>query len=107
MQDDILAATTGSDVCVFSYLCGPVVDIHEATGIPVFMGMLQPLVPTREFPIVAVHADSLGPFNRFSYYAFNSLMMWMFGGIGNHWRKERFGLPPVHSVKRLERLRIP
>ncbi len=51
MQEDLLAATAGSDACVFSYLCGPVVDIHEATGLIAFMGLLISTAPTLEFPI--------------------------------------------------------
>ena len=107
MQDDILAAVTGADACVFSYLCGPAVDVHEATGLPAFMGLLQPLVPTRAFPIAAVPVPTLGPFNRISYDLFNLIMIAFFGGIGNRWRRERFGLPPMRSVRRLERLRLP
>lgn len=108
MQEDILAAVEGADACVFSYLCGPVIDIHEARGLPSFMGILQPLFPTGDFPNPAVSPVSLGrTFNRLSYDVFNLLMYAFFADIGNRWRRERFGLPRARAFRRIEKVGLP
>ncbi len=108
MQEDILAAVTGADACVFSYLCGPVIDVHEARGLPCFMGILQPLLRTGDFPNPAVSLGSLGrTMNRLTFDVFNLLMYAFFAGIGNTWRRERFGLKRAPALRRLEKLGLP
>ena len=108
MQEDILKALAGADAAVFSYLSGPVIDVAEKTGLPCFLGLLQPLLRTGEFPHLAVSLRNLGrPLNRLTYDFFQLLMWAFFGNIGNRWRRERLGLPPVPRVRRIEKLRIP
>ncbi|HUT52776.1 MAG TPA: glycosyltransferase [bacterium] len=108
MQEDILAALAGADACVFSYLCGPVIDIHEARGLPCFMGIMQPLIRTGDFPNPAVSLGSLGrTLNRLTFDVFNLLMYAFFADIGNTWRRERFGLPRAQALRRLEKIGLP
>ena len=61
MQDDILKALGGADASVFSYLCGPVLDVAEKTGLPCFLGLLNPVLPTSEYPNFAVTLKNLDP----------------------------------------------
>lgn len=108
MQEDILKSLKGAHLVVFSYLCGPLIDIVEKTDLPCFMGILQPLLRTGEFPHFAVTLKNLGPMlNRLTYDVFQFIMWVAFGKMANRWRSERFGLPPVRIFRRIEKLRIP
>ena len=108
MQEDILKALEGAEATVFSYLCGPVIDVAEKTGLPCFLGLLQPLLRTGEFPHPGVALRNLGtPLNRLTYDFFQILMWAAFGGLANRWRRERLGLPPIPRVRRIEKLKIP
>jgi len=108
MQEDILKAVEGADAVVFSYLCGPVIDVAEKTGLPCFLGLLQPLLRTGEFPHFTMTSRDLGPaLNRLTYDLFQLIMWAFFGNMANRWRRERFGLPPVRPIRRIERLGIP
>lgn len=64
MQEDIFKSVEGAHLVVFSYLCGLVIDIVEKTGLPCFMGILQPLLRTGEFPHFAVTLIGYSPFFR-------------------------------------------
>ena len=108
MQDDILSSMEDADLVVFSYLCGPAIDVMEATGLPCFLGLLLPTLRTGEFPSVAVAVRDCGPMiNRATYDIFQLTMWAIFGRMANKWRKERFGLPRAPIVRRIEKLRIP
>jgi len=108
MQEDILKAVEGADAVVFSYLCGPVIDVAEKTGLPCFLGLLQPLLRTGEFPHLTMTSRDLGSIlNRLTYDLFQLIMWAFFSNMANRWRRERFGLPPVRPIRRIERLGIP
>jgi sterol 3beta-glucosyltransferase len=108
MQEDIWAAVQGADACVFSYLCGPVLDIHEATGLPCIMGILQPMLATGEFPVPIIPVRSLGrPLNRLSFELLSLVMYAFFGDLAVRWRRERFHLPPPPRIRRIEKLGLP
>jgi UDP:flavonoid glycosyltransferase YjiC (YdhE family) len=108
MQDDIMGAMEGADAVVFSYLCGPAIDVVEKTGVPHFLGALQPVLRTGQFPHFAFSNRNLGRvLNRATYDAFQLIMWAFFGRMANTWRKERLDLPPVCRTRRLERLRVP
>jgi UDP:flavonoid glycosyltransferase YjiC (YdhE family) len=85
-----------------------VVDIFEKTGLPCFMGILQPTLRTGEFPHFAIALMNFGPMlNHLTYDLFQFFMWAAFGKMANRWRKERLGLPPVRIFRRVEKLRIP
>lgn len=108
MQEDIYSSMKDADLAVFSYLCGPAVDVMEATGLPCFLGLLQPALRTGELPSVAVPARDYGTvINRATHDIFQLVMWAMFGRMANTWRKERFGLPRARILRRIERLEIP
>ena len=108
MQEDIRAAVQGADACVFSYLCGPVLDVHEATGLPCCMGVLQPMLATGEFPHPSLPIRTLGrTLNRLSFELFSLAMFAFFGGLAVRWRRERFHLPPPPRFRRIEKLGLP
>src|SRR5690606_16271628 len=62
----------GADAVVVNINTSFGIDIAEALDIPVIMTAMQPLNPTREFPICAYEVPDLGPtFNKLSYIAMN------------------------------------
>ncbi len=62
----------GADAIVVNINTSFGIDIAEALDIPVVMTAMQPLNPTREFPICAYEVPDLGPtFNKLSYIAMN------------------------------------
>ncbi len=70
------------------------IDIAEALNIPVIMTAMQPLNPTREFPVSAYEMPDLGPtFNKLSYIAMN-LQQAYFDLPRDRMRKELMGLGP-------------
>jgi len=70
------------------------IDIAEALGIPVIMTAMQPLNPTREFPICAYEVPDLGPtFNKLSYIAMN-IQQGYYDLPRDRVRKELMGLGP-------------
>ena len=108
MQDDILKALDGADATVFSYLCGPVLDVAEKTGLPCFLGLLNPVLPTGEYPNFAVTLKNLGPHLNLLTYDLLQFFMWMaFGSIRDRWRKERLGLPKGLIFRTIEKQKIP
>lgn len=69
---DAWAMSQGADAIVVNINTSFGIDIAEALGIPVIMTAMQPLNPTREFPICAYEVPDLGPtFNKLSYIAMN------------------------------------
>jgi UDP:flavonoid glycosyltransferase YjiC (YdhE family) len=108
MQDDIYDALDGADACVFSYLCGPVIDVAEKTRIPCFLGMVYPVLRTGEYPNLAVTLKNLGShFNKWTYDLFTFFMWIAFGSICNNWRKTRLGLSKSPIFQRIEKSGIP
>ena len=108
MQDDILKALDGADACVFSYLCGPVLDVAEKTGLPCFLGILNPVLATSEYPNFAVTLKNLGPHLNLLTYDLLQFIMWIaFGSIRDRWRKESLGLPKGPIFRRIEKQQIP
>lgn len=70
------------------------IDIAEALDIPVIMTAMQPLNPTREFPICAYEVPDLGPtFNKLSYIAMN-IQQGYYDLPRDRVRKELMGLGP-------------
>lgn len=66
------AMAQGADAVVVNINTSFGIDIAEALDIPVIMTAMQPLNPTREFPICAYEVPDLGPtFNKLSYIAMN------------------------------------
>jgi len=108
MQDDIFDALDGADACVFSYLCGPVLDVAEKTGIPCFLGLVNPILKTGDHPHLAVTLKNLGSrLNKWTYDLFTIFMWIAFGSICNNWRKRRLGLPKAPILQRFEKQGIP
>jgi len=66
------AMAQGADAIVVNINTSFGIDIAEALDIPVVMTAMQPLNPTREFPVCAYEVPDLGPtFNKLSYIAMN------------------------------------
>lgn len=108
MQDDILRALDGAEACVFSYLCGPVLDVAEKTGLPCFLGLLNPILRARDFPHFAITLKNLGHhFNPLTYDLLQFIMWMAFGSTCNRWRKEKLGLPKAPIFHRIEKQKIP
>ncbi|UYO00004.1 MAG: glycosyltransferase family 1 protein [Devosia sp.] len=66
------AMAQGADAMIVNINTSFGIDVAEALNIPVIMTAMQPLNPTREFPICAYEVPDLGPtFNKLSYIAMN------------------------------------
>jgi sterol 3beta-glucosyltransferase len=84
----------GADAIVVHINTSFGIDIAEALDIPVIMTALQPLNPTREFPICAYQWPNLGPaFNRLSYVIM-SIQQAYYDFPRDRLRKELMGLKP-------------
>ncbi len=84
----------GADAMVVNINTSFGIDIAEALNIPVVMTAMQPLNPTREFPVSAYEVPDLGPtFNKLSYIAMN-IQQGYFDLPRDRVRKELMGLGP-------------
>ncbi|ODT68028.1 MAG: hypothetical protein ABS75_21960 [Pelagibacterium sp. SCN 63-23] len=84
----------GADAIVVNINTSFGIDIAEALNIPVIMTAMQPLNPTREFPICAYEVPDLGPtFNKLSYIAMN-IQQGYYDLPRDRVRKELMGLGP-------------
>ena len=84
----------GADAVVVNINTSFGIDIAEALDIPVIMTAMQPLNPTREFPVCAYEVPDLGPnFNKLSYIAMN-IQQGYYDLPRDRVRKELMGLPP-------------
>ncbi len=84
----------GADAMVVNINTSFGIDIAEALNIPVVMTAMQPLNPTREFPVSAYEVPDLGPtFNKLSYIAMN-IQQAYFDMPRDKLRKELMGLGP-------------
>jgi sterol 3beta-glucosyltransferase len=84
----------GADAIVVNINTSFGIDIAEALNIPVIMTAMQPLNPTREFPISAYEIPDLGPtFNKLSYISMNFQQAY-FDLPRDRLRKELMGLGP-------------
>ena len=84
----------GADAIVVNINTSFGIDIAEALDIPVIMTAMQPLNPTREFPVCAYEVPDLGPtFNKLSYIAMN-LQQGYYDLPRDRVRKELMGLAP-------------
>jgi sterol 3beta-glucosyltransferase len=84
----------GTDAMVVNINTSFGIDIAEALNIPVIMTAMQPLNPTREFPVSAYEVPDLGPtFNKLSYIAMN-IQQAYFDMPRDKLRKELMGLGP-------------
>ncbi len=84
----------GADAMVVNINTSFGIDIAEALNIPVIMTAMQPLNPTREFPVCAYEVPDLGPtFNKLSYIAMN-IQQGYYDLPRDRVRKELMGLGP-------------
>ncbi|ODT75731.1 MAG: hypothetical protein ABS76_33290 [Pelagibacterium sp. SCN 64-44] len=84
----------GADAIVVNINTSFGIDIAEALNIPVIMTAMQPLNPTREFPVCAYEVPDLGPtFNKLSYIAMN-IQQGYYDLPRDRVRKELMGLGP-------------
>jgi len=84
----------GADAIVVNINTSFGIDIAEALNIPVVMTAMQPLNPTREFPVCAYEVPDLGPtFNKLSYIAMN-IQQGYYDLPRDRVRKELMGLGP-------------
>jgi sterol 3beta-glucosyltransferase len=88
------AMAQGADAIVVNINTSFGIDIAEALNIPVIMTAMQPLNPTREFPVSAYEVPDLGPtFNKLSYIAMN-IQQAYFDFPRDRMRKELMALGP-------------
>ncbi|MCU0626599.1 MAG: glycosyltransferase [Gemmatimonadaceae bacterium] len=98
--DDLVTATADADIVCWSAVCQAAAMLHEARGLPVIGGLLQPLTPTREFSAVGIPwqpGDT--PARRrknVRSHVIGELLLWLPSRRHvNRWRRDALALPPV------------
>lgn len=87
----------GADAIVYSPLAIPAYHVAEALGIPSHMAALQPLTPTRAFPMVQMRPTPRlgGTYNLLTHVLSAQLFWQPLRAIINRWRTETLNLPPL------------
>jgi len=92
--DDIWEACQDSDAIIASPTASNARECAETLAIPLAFGLLQPLIPTREFPSFFLPPWPAlgGTFNNVSHHLFNQLLWQNVRSNVNRWRRDRLGL---------------
>jgi len=100
-MDDCWQAAQEAEFLALSSIASMGVDIAIQRDIPMAVMSLQPLFPpTRAFPMFMLpFRFSLGGGYNYLTYTLYMRLGWFFvGGLLNHWRTTRLGLPPWRSM---------
>lgn len=104
VMDDCWQAAQDAEFVVLSSIASIGVDIARQRGIPLAVVSLQPLFPpTRAFPMFMLpFRFSLGGGYNYLTHTLYMRLGWLFvGGLFNHWRTTRLGLPPWRSMREM------
>lgn len=104
IMDDCWQAAEEAEFVVLSSIMSIGVDIAKQLGIPLALVSLQPVFPpTHAFPLfVLPFRFSLGGGYNYLTYTLYMYVGWLIvGGVFNHWRITRLGLPPWRSMREL------
>ncbi len=101
VMDDCWQAAQEAEFLVLSSIASMGVDIAKQRHIPLAVASLQPLFPpTRAFPMFMLpfRFSFGGGYNYLTYTLYMRLGWSFVGGLFNHWRTRRLGLPPWRSM---------
>ena len=95
--DDFWQASQETDAIIASATAGNATDCAQALGVPLILGLLQPLLPTKEFPsfFLPPFPRMGGAFNKATHHLFDQLLWQSVRTSVNRWRKTRLGLRPA------------
>ena len=95
--DDFWQASQGADAIIASPTASNAYDCAQHMGIPLMIGMLQPLIPTREFPsfFLPLAPNIGGTLNKTSHHLFNQVLWQSARTEVNRWRRLRLGHRPA------------
>lgn len=95
--DDFWQACQDAEAIIASPTAANAHDCALALGIPLFLGLLQPLIPTHQFAsfFLPPFPSLGGAFNRASHHLFDQLLWQNVRTSVNRWRKTRLGLRPA------------
>ena len=95
--DDFWQACQDADAIIASPTAANAYDCAKALEAPLFLGLLQPLIPTRHFPsfFLPPFPNFGGAFNKTTHHLFNQLLWQNARTSVNNWRKARLGLRPA------------
>ena len=95
--DDFWQASQNSEAIIASPTASNAYYCAQALQVPLIIGLLQPLIPTRAFPNFFLprlpHIG--GTFNRVTHHVFDQLLWQNVRSNVNQWRKVRLGLRPA------------
>jgi UDP:flavonoid glycosyltransferase YjiC (YdhE family) len=93
---DLLKASEGADLLIFSMMLAGMTSVAEARRIPAIGVYLQPLLTTADFAIPMQRRFSYGGFlNRLSHRAADLALWTLFRGWWNAMRRDVLGLKPL------------
>ncbi|MGB3715923.1 MAG: glycosyltransferase [Candidatus Promineifilaceae bacterium] len=92
--DDFWQASQGADAIIASPTASNAYDCARSLRVPLLIGMLQPLIPTREFPSFFMPpVPTIGrTLNKISHHLFNQVLWQSVRTEVNRWRRVRLGL---------------
>jgi UDP:flavonoid glycosyltransferase YjiC (YdhE family) len=92
--DDFWQASKDTEAIIASPTANNAYDCAQALHVPLILGLLQPLIPTRELPsfFLPPFPRIGGTFNRITHHLFDQLLWQSVRTDVNHWRKVRLGL---------------
>lgn len=92
--DDFWQASQDAEAIIASPTASNAYDCAQELKVGFVLGLLQPLIPTREFPsfFLPPFPRIGGPFNRATHHLFDQLLWQNVRNSVNHWRKVRLGL---------------
>jgi UDP:flavonoid glycosyltransferase YjiC (YdhE family) len=92
--DDFWYASQDADAIIASPTASNAYDCAQELQVPLILGLLQPLIPTRVFPsfFLPPFPRFSGIFNRATHHLFDQLLWQNVRSSVNQWRKVRLGL---------------
>jgi sterol 3beta-glucosyltransferase len=109
--EDFWQASQGAEAIIGSLAAFGAYDCAEKLHVPLIMGLLQPLIPTRAFPsFFSPPMPNLGgTYNRLTHLLLEQLLWHNVRSWVTHWRKAKLQLPPPsftgpYSKMRAERV---
>jgi sterol 3beta-glucosyltransferase len=110
--EDFWQASQDAEAIIASPTASNAFDCAQALQVPLILGLLQPLIPTREFSsfFLAPFAHRGGTFNRITHHLLDQFLWQSVRAYVNQWRKVRLGLrsaPFLGPYRRMRAERVP
>jgi sterol 3beta-glucosyltransferase len=110
--DDFWQASQDADAIIASPTASNAYDCAQSLRVPLFIGMLQPLIPTREFSsfFLPPMPNFGGTANKISHHLFNQVLWQSVRTEVNRWRRVRLGhraAPLFGYYRQMRKAKVP